>query len=125
VSEEKKDMLKDSFERQAEFMKLLLEDDKLPEWPIDLTSKHGQRQIKEIVWNLVEELAEASFTLKNRMHRITDHQDLDFEHYKEELGDAFAFFMEICIMSGISAEELHKEYVRKNGIVKQRFHSGY
>lgn len=126
MTEEKKvDKLEDAFQKQREFMEMLVEADKLPEFPIDLTTKYGQRQIKEIVWNLVEELAEASFTLKNRMHRVTDHTDLDFEHYREELGDAFAFFLEICLMSGISPHELHAEYLRKNAIVKKRLEGGY
>lgn len=119
------DKLDDIFKRQREFMQQLRDADKFPDYPFDLTSKFGQRQIKEIVWNLVEELAEASFTLKNRMHRFTDHKDFDFEHYREELGDALAFLIEICIVSDISPVELHKEYVRKNAIVRKRVRDGY
>lgn len=106
-------------------MQLLKDADKMPEWPIDITSKFGQRQIKEIVWNMVEEMAEASFILKNRSHRFTDHTDVDFEHFKEELGDALAYFMEICIMAGISADEMYEEYCRKNALVKKRARDGY
>jgi NTP pyrophosphatase (non-canonical NTP hydrolase) len=124
-SEVKPDMLEDCFKRQEEFMHILKDADKLPEWPIDISSKYGQRMIKEIVWNMVEEMAEASFILKNRAHRFTDHTDVDFEHFKEELGDAFAYFMEICIMSGISPKELHEEYCRKNAVVKTRAEEGY
>ena len=119
------DKLEDMFDRQKNFMNILISADKMPEYPIDLTSKYGQRQIKEMVWNLVEELAEASFTLKNRMHRFTDHTDMDFEHYREELGDALAFFLEICIFSNISPQELYEEYCRKNQVVKQRATDGY
>lgn len=119
------DKLHDMFRRQEEFMQMLKDADKLPEWPIDITSKYGQRQIKEIVWNMVEEMAEASFILKNRSHRFTDHQDVDFEHFREELGDALAYFMEICIMAGISSDELYAEYCRKNALVKKRAKDGY
>lgn len=119
------DMLENMFKRQREFMELLKQADRMPEWPIDLTTKYGQRMIKECTWNLVEELAEACFTLKNRMHRSTDHRELDFEHFREELGDALAFFMEICVLAGIGPQELYAEYCRKNAVVKQRVEEGY
>jgi len=119
------DKLGDMFRRQEEFMQMLKDADKLPEWPIDITQKNGQRMIKEIIWNMVEEVAEASFILKNRQHRFTDHQDVDFAHFREELGDALAYFIEICIMSGISSDELFEEYCRKNALVKKRARDGY
>lgn len=119
------DMLQDAFERQDAFMKILRDNDKFPEYPVDITTKPGQRLVKECMFNLTEELFEASFTLKNRMHRLTDDRSIDFEHYKEELGDAFAFFMEVCILSGIKAEDLYSEYKRKNQIVKERLEKGY
>lgn len=119
------DRLEDIFSRQIEFMESLRQNDKMPEWPIDLTSKHGQRLIKETIFNMIEELAEASFTLKNRTHRITDARIVDTDHYREELGDAFAYFVEICILSGVSTDDLFKEYCRKNNIVKDRLRSGY
>jgi len=117
--------LKECFLLQEEFMEILRDNDKIPEWPVDLRTKPGQRMVKEIVFNMIEELAEASFTLKNRMHRLSDDREFDFSHYKEELGDAFAYFLEVCIMSGISAEDLFDEYVRKNKIVRDRVRSGY
>lgn len=119
------DKLDAAFMLQRQFMDLLVENDKLPEYPVDPTTKPGQRLIKETVWNLVEELAEASFTLKNRMHKLSDDKELDFEHYREELGDAFAFFIEICHLSGITAQQLFDEYRRKNLVVRQRLEAGY
>ena len=41
------DMLFDMFERQKKFMEMLVANDKCPEFPIDITSKSGQRLIKE------------------------------------------------------------------------------
>jgi NTP pyrophosphatase (non-canonical NTP hydrolase) len=119
------DKLEKAFILQREFMDLLVENDKLPEYPVDLSTKPGQRLIKETVWNMVEELAEASFTLKNRMHKLSDDSVVDFEHYREELGDAFAFLMEVCLLSGISATDLYEEYRRKNQVVRQRLQDGY
>ncbi len=106
-------------------MDMLVEYDKMPEYPVDLTSKPGQRLIKECVWNLVEELAEASYTLKNRQHKLSEDSEVDFIHYREELGDALAYLIEICLLSNISANDLYEEYSRKNLIVKKRLQDGY
>lgn len=119
------DQLDEMFARQIAFMEDLREADKLPEFPVDLTTKPGQRIIKEAIFNMIEELAEASFTLKNRVHRVTDDKTLDFNHYKEELGDALAYFLEVCIMSGIAPSELYDEYCRKNQVVADRLKNGY
>jgi len=113
------------FRRQEEFMKMLEERDLLPPWPVDLTTKNGQRMVKEITNELHGEIWEATHTLKNKGHRLTDDRSFDFDHYLEELGDAFAYFMETCIMSGITPEMLADEYARKNAIVKKRLKNGY
>lgn len=119
------DRFEKMFELQNEFMRLLKDHDKMPEFPIDLTSKPGQRLVRETILNMIEELMEASFCLRNKMHRLTDVRVLDREHYVEELGDAFAFFMEVVILSGITPEELFQEYVKKNRIVRERLQRGY
>ena len=111
--------------KQEEFMDLLEENDILPPWPIDPTTKQSQRMLKEIAGEMHGELWEATYTLKNKAHRLTDDQSFDRAHYVEELGDVLAYFMELCIMSGISPDEMYDEYVRKNGIVKERFEDGY
>lgn len=119
------DRFEDMFAKQAEFMELLRQNDKIPEWPVDMTSKPGQRLIKETIFNLCEELFEASFTLKNRVHRMSDARLVDMDHYKEELGDAMAYFIEVCIFSGFSPEEMYQEYIRKNQVVRDRLKKGY
>lgn len=119
------DRLSEIFRLQQEFMEMLVEDDKLPEFPVDITSKCGQRLIKEMVFNVVEELAEASFTLKNRQHKVSDDSHVDRAHYKEELADALAYFIEVCILSGIGPDEFFNEYCKKNAIVKERLLGGY
>ncbi len=124
-AEETVDRLADAFGRQTRLMEALIAGDKLPEYPIDITSKYGQKLIKELIWAMVEEMAEASFILKNRSHRFTDHTDVDFAHFKEELADAFSYFMEICIYAGIDYKELFAEYCRKNYIVRKRVQDGY
>ncbi len=119
------DMLEKMFARQREFMDMLVEHDKFPEYPVDLTTKPGQRFFKEVAFNMIEELMEASFTLKNRQHKLSDDTDFDREHFIEELGDALAFFIEGLIVCGITPEQIYDEYVRKNTIVKKRLQEGY
>ncbi len=119
------DMLEAIFQKQRELMDHLILADKLPEAPVDITSKQGQRLIKELTWAMVEEMAEASFILKNRSHRFTDHTDVDFAHFKEELADALAYFVEICVFAGIGPQDLFQEYSAKNAIVQKRIKEGY
>lgn len=119
------DRLQKSFFLQRQFMDMLREHDKFPEYPVDLTTKNGQRLCKEVIWNCVEELAEASFTLKNRQHKLSDDCELDREHYLEELGDAFAYLMELLMLSGFDETDLYQEFVRKNAIVRKRLEDGY
>lgn len=119
------DKLDRAFVLQRTFMDMLREHDKLPEFPVDLTTKPGQRLIRETILNLIEELMEASFCLRNKVHRLTDDRTFDRAHYVEELGDAFAFLLEVCVLSGIDANELYDEYSRKNVAVKKRLEDGY
>lgn len=114
------DKLNRAFLLQKEFMDMLVEHDRLPEYPVDLTTKAAQRLLKEYISNTVFELAEAAQTLRNRNHVIKDVPEFDRAHYLEELGDAFAFLMEVLILSDISPEQLYEEYRRKNQIVRQR-----
>ena len=119
------DKLEIAFKLQQEYMDMLVEHDRLPEYPVDLTTKPGQRLVKETAFNCVAELMEATVVLKNKMHRLSEDTAVDFPHYREELGDAYAFLMEICIISGISAQDLYEEYVRKNAVVRKRLQEGY
>lgn len=119
------DKLDKIFAKQKEFIDMLVEHDKFPEYPVDLTTKPGQRLVKEVAFNMIEELMEASFTLKNRQHKLSEDTELDFDHFLEELGDAMAYFVEILIVCGVTPQQLYDEYSRKNAIVKQRLESGY
>ena len=61
MSEEKNDKLEDVFNRQAELMDLLIMGDKLPEAPVDITSKPGQRLIKELGLPIMSQRAAVQF----------------------------------------------------------------
>lgn len=119
------DKLKSIFEKQTRFMEMLRENDMIPEWPLDLTTKPGQRLVRETMHAMQEEMFEAAHTLKNRTHRMTDVNVYDRDHYMEELGDTLAYFVEVCVLSGINADDLYEEYSRKNQIVTDRLNNGY
>jgi len=120
------DKLDKIFLKQKEFMDMLVEHDKFPEYPLDLSTKPGQRFFKETAFNLLEELMEASFTLKNRMHKLSDDTEVDWAHFREELcADTLAYFIELCILAGITPTQLYDEYDTKNQIVKKRLADGY
>lgn len=92
--------------------------------PIDLHSHKGQHRLKDFAWRITEELGEAMSCLKNKPWKATP-MDTDIDHYKEEIADAFHFFVELCILSGIGAHELFQLYLRKSEVNKFRQRSGY
>ena len=63
---------------------------------VNLHDKFGQHRIKDFAWRITEELMEAyeAYLLDND------------EHTKEELADALHFMVELCLMCGISHNEL-------------------
>lgn len=119
------DRLQKMFMLQRGVMDLLREYDKFPEYPVDLTTKQGQRLAKEVIWNMVEEIAESSFTMKNRQHKLSDDTAFDRAHYLEEICDAWAYMMELLLLSGFSEDDLYQEYSRKNFVVRKRIEDGY
>ncbi len=113
------------FALQREFMEMLRGRGKLADFPVDLTSKDGQKLINTTVWDSVRELAEAAQHLKNKVHRVTDDRQFDRAAYLEELADAHAFFLEVLIMSDVSHQEFYEAFVMKNSKVKRRLLEGY
>lgn len=125
-----KDMLTEIFLRQKELMDKyhkiesengLLQTDKCP---VDIDDPFGQARLKDFAWRITEELAEAMHVLKNRSWKKT-WTKTDREAYTIELIDAFHFFVELCILSGIEAEDLHKFYFMKSQINISRQKEGY
>jgi len=92
--------------------------------PVSLNSREGQHQIKQRIHWCIEELAEAMGTLKNRPWKQTM-METDEDHFKEEMADALHFFLEACILAGISALELANLYFRKSEVNRFRQRSNY
>lgn len=120
------DKLQEMWDQQHKFMELLKERRNFPNFPVDMSSKSGQKFLKSITHECMHELFEANLLLKNsKDHRETDIKEFDKDGYVEELVDALHYFFEIVISSGISLDELHSAYIKKGKINTDRIESGY
>ncbi len=118
--------LEKMFEQQKEFMELLQSRRNFPRFPVDMTTKLGQKFLKGITHECMHELFEANQILKNsKDHRATSVEDFDKDSYVEELSDALHYFFEIAILSGISIDELYHAYMEKGKINVDRIEGGY
>jgi hypothetical protein len=120
------DKLDKMWQQQKQFMDLLREKREFPSFPVDTSTKSGQKILKSITHECMHELFEANLLLKNsKDHRATDLRDFDREAYVEELCDALHYFFEIAILSGISIEELYQAYMKKGETNVNRVEKGY
>jgi len=120
------DKFEQMWEDQVSFMKLLQEKRNWPEFPVDLSSKTGQKFLDEIMFHMMKELFESSQHLRNgKSHRITEFPEVDRELFKEELCDALHLFIEFCAVAGISADELFKKYMEKGAVNRERIMGSY
>lgn len=90
----------------------------------DLDHRFVQWRIKDLAYRTVEELSEATNCLKNKPWKQSE-VPTDKVHYYEELADAFHFFVELCITSGMTAEDLARVYHRKHAVNEFRQRSNY
>lgn len=81
------------------------------EKPNSLETSHGQKIIRDMSYNVIQEMCEAINLLKN--HEWTkDEKRLDINHFKEEVGDMILFLVEFLILCDISAEEIYQIYLK-------------
>lgn len=107
-------------------MDLLREKRGFPKFPVDLSSKGGQKLLKEITHECQHELFEANQHLKNsKSHRVTDVSDFDRAAYLEELVDSLHYYLEIAIASGVTPDELFEAYMEKGNTNFKRIEGGY
>lgn len=112
--------------QQQQFMKLLQKERNFPEFPVDISSKIGQKFLREITHLMMDELFEANQHLKNsKSHRVTQVPDVDRASYVEELADSFHYFLELLIASGVSMDEFYDSYMKKGEINIKRIKNGY
>jgi hypothetical protein len=120
------DRLQKMWDQQLDFMNLLREKRNFPDFPVDMTTKQGQKFLKSITHECMGELFEANQELKNsKSHRASDLPDINKDDYLEELVDSLHFFFEIVIASGISLDDLVLAYLKKGEKNVKRIEGGY
>ncbi|HET7713102.1 MAG TPA: hypothetical protein VFK94_00930 [Patescibacteria group bacterium] len=80
--------------------------------------------LKDAAYRVVEELSEATNTLKNKPWKSSP-VVTDEDHFYEEVADAFHFFIRFCIYAGLDAEKLYKLYFKKSEVNIFRQESKY
>lgn len=89
-----KTWLSDVFTKQAGVMAKYAEIEGMPEWPLNVNTRVGQKWFKDFLWRTTEEIAESyeAFIGQDQIHTI------------EELADALHFFTELLILAGFDAK---------------------
>ena len=123
-------IMADKFElmmqQQEAFIRLLQQKRNFPNFPMDLTTKSAQKEVKKIAFEAMGELFEAVQHLKNsKDHRATEITELNTDEYKEEIVDCFHYILEIVILSGISSDELFEAFMKKGLKNIHRIENGY
>jgi len=126
VVETSLDRFHSMWKSQEDFMRLLHEKRGLPEFPVDLTSKSGQKVIKEAIRDCADELFEATLVCKNaKNHRAMEFKEFDREHFVEELVDATKFILEAAVFAGINEDEFVNAFTKKTSVNEARINEGY
>ena len=89
-----------------------------------LDNRFLQWRLKDLAFRCIEELTEATNTLKNKPWKQSE-VPTDAVHFYEEVADALHFFIEFCITAGMSAEDLARVYHRKHAVNQFRVESKY
>lgn len=120
------DRLKLMWDQQREFVTLLQEKRNFPDIPVDISSKVGQKLLKDITHHIQDELFEASQHLKNhKSHRITDIPFVNRDEFIEELADSLHLFFELVMSAGVSLDEFYDSYMKKGELNVSRITNGY
>ena len=121
-----RDMLNQMFSQQREFMNLLKEKRNFPNFPVDLSTKQGQKFVKSISHECMHELFESVQLLSDsKDHKNSLSGDFNKEKFLEELADVTHYLIEIFILTGISPEQIYEAYMKKGEINNDRINNGY
>lgn len=82
----------------------------------NIHTKEGNYLIRDMLNACVQEIGESVQVLKNWKAWKQTEMPSDANHFKEEIIDAFHFFVEACILAGITPDELHDLYFKKNEV---------
>lgn len=91
----------------------------------NLHTKEGNAVIKEMLEATIQEIAEAVQTMKNWKAWKQTEMPTDANHWKEEMIDAWHFFMEALLLAGVTPDEMYDLYFRKKEVNDFRIESNY
>lgn len=107
------DLLNQIVEEQRDSQRLFYDID-------NLSVPEKVAQTKEHILSLHRELGEVLNEIPWKTHRANT-GEYDELKIQEELIDCFKYLMNVCIIWGMDAEVLHKTFMAKSAIVRQRF----
>lgn len=92
-------------EKQKRLLDHYIKIEGLPQYPIDLSTKKGQRVVKDFVGRFTEELAEAYDTLDRLNQLANDNgESRELKHllaeYNVEIGDTWHFLLDVILYAG-------------------------
>jgi len=123
------DRLSSIFKRREEFMHMLRA--KFPnaypvEWPVNLSNKDAQSNVRDIALKGVEEMFEALQHLKNwKDHRTTEMPEIDRDEFLEEVIDSFNYFFSLLILAGFNENDFFQMFEKKDKIIRDRLKGNY
>jgi len=129
LSMESQDRLTQMFAKRETFMHLLRQ--KFPnaypvDWPVDLSNKDAQSNVRDIALKGVEEMFEALQHLKNwKSHRETNMPDVDKDEFLEEVVDSFNYFFSLLILAGFDENDFFTMFEKKDKIIRERLTNKY
>lgn len=122
------DMLANIFAKRESFMEMikLKFPDTYNSWPLDISKKSSQIQLRETALKGVEEMFEALGHLKNwKPHRETEIPEINREEFLEEIVDAYNYFFSLMILIGVDVDEFYEAFNKKDKIIRNRLEKGY
>ncbi len=123
------DRLSQMFQKRETFMHVLRQ--KFPnaypvDWPVDLSNKDAQSNVRDIALKGVEEMFEALQHLKNwKSHRETEIPDVNRDEFLEEVVDSFNYFFSLLILAGFNENQFFEMFDKKDQIIRGRLTSKY
>lgn len=111
----KETWLAEVFEKQLGVMHKYAEIEKMPDWPLNVNTREGQKWFKDFLWRTTEEIAESYEAFLNG----------DQTHTIEELADALHFFVELLILAGFDAKWASDQLWNDAGEVPEKAATAY
>lgn len=118
--------ISEQWDSQVSFMSLLQQHRNFPQFPVDISSKSGQKIIKDVIHEAQHEAFEAIQHLKNtKSHRLTEIPDVAIDDFIEEIVDAQKYLLEALLLAGVSYEKWIAIFNSKTNKNIDRILNGY